>query len=143
MLITPFVHQSAIRRPAGTAPASTSRVAADRANHMSLSCPGACTVQGGWHLGRTEQVRVEVARVAADGSVRRTALDTADWDDAARWDELVAQADLNSFPPYRPVPHQTIYLIYACDREFAITEHDLTGPLRELVMAVLAEGEAP
>lgn len=104
---------------------------------------GTCTVQGGRHLGRTEQVRVEVARVAADGSVRRTALDTADWDDAARWDELVAQADLNSFPPYRPVPHQTIYLIYACDREFAITEHDLTGPLRELVMAVLAEGEAP
>jgi hypothetical protein len=94
-------------------------------------------------LGRTEQVRVEVARVGADGSIRRTGLDTADWDDAARWDELVAQADLGSPPPYRPVPHQTIYLIHAYDREFAIAEHDLTGPLRELVMAVLAEGEAP
>lgn len=88
-------------------------------------------------------MRVEVARVAADGSVRRTALDTADWDDAARWDELVAQADLDSPPPYRPAPRQTIYLIHACDRQFAITEDDLTGPLRELVMAVLAEGEAP
>ena len=54
-----------------------------------------------------------------------------------------AQTDLDSFLPYQPVPHQTIYLIHACDREFAITEHDLTRPLRELVMAVLAEGEAP
>lgn len=142
MLITPFVHQSAIRRPAGTAPTSTSRVAGLGEPHEPL-VSGACTVQGGWHLGRTEQVRVEVARVAADGGVRRTALDTADWDDAARWDELVAQADLDSFPPYRPVPYQTIYLIHACDRELAIAEHDLTGPLRELVMAVLAEGEAP
>jgi hypothetical protein len=43
----------------------------------------------------------------------------------------------------RPVPQQTIYLIHTCGREFAIAEHDLTGPLRELVMAVLAEGEAP
>lgn len=94
-------------------------------------------------MGRTEQVRVDVARVAADGSVRHAALDTADWDDAARWDELVAQADLGSPPPYRPVPQQTIYLIHTCGREFAIAEHDLTGPLRELVMAVLAEGEAP
>ena len=86
-------------------------------------------------------MRVEIARVAGDGSVRRAALDTATRDDAAHWDHLLGQAALDSPPRYRPVQQQAIYLIEPFGLSFAVAEHDLTGALRELVMAVLAEGE--
>jgi len=86
-------------------------------------------------------VRVEVARISAKGSIRREMVDTASRKDAARWEELVAEAGLNSPPPYRPAPGQPVYLIEAGEQAFAVAEQDLTGPLRELVMTVLAEGD--
>jgi hypothetical protein len=48
---------------------------------------------------------------------------------------------LDFAPPYRPAPGQPVYLIQAGEQAFAVAEHDLTGPLRELVMTVLAEGD--
>jgi len=68
-------------------------------------------------------------------------VDTASRKDAARWEELVAEAGLDSPPPYRPAPGQPVYLIEAGEQAFAVAEQDLTGPLRELVMTVLAEGD--
>lgn len=86
-------------------------------------------------------MRVEVARISAKGSVRREMVDTASRNDAARWEELVAEAGLDSPPPYRPASGQAVYLIQAGEQAFAVAEHDLTGQLQELIMAVLAEGD--
>jgi hypothetical protein len=91
-------------------------------------------------MGRTAQVRVTVTRVAGDGSVRRAVVDAAGPDGAARWEELIAQADLGVPPPYRPRPGEAVYHIRAGELEVQVAERDLTGPLRELVAAVLAEG---
>lgn len=91
-------------------------------------------------MGRTAQVRVTVTRVAGDGSIRRAVVDAAGRDDAARWDELIEQAGLGVPPPYRPRPGEAVYHIRAAEQAVQVADRDLTGPLRELVMAVLAEG---
>ena len=85
-------------------------------------------------------MRVVVTRVGGDGSVRRAGVDTAGRDDAARWEELIEQASLGVPPPYRPLPGEAVYHIRAGELEVQVAERDLTGPLRELVTAVLAEG---
>jgi hypothetical protein len=91
-------------------------------------------------MGRTVHVRITVTRVAADGSVRRGVVDAAGRDDAARWEQLIEQAGLGAPPLYRPLAGDVIYHIRAGDLEVQVAERDLAGPLRELVMAVLAEG---
>ena len=83
--------------------------------------------------------RVIVTCVAGDGSIRRAAVDAAGRD-AARWEELIAQAGLGVPPPYRPRPGEAVYHIRAGGLEAQVAERDLAGPLRELVTAVLAEG---
>ena len=57
------------------------------------------------------------------------------------WQELIARA-LAVPIPYRPVPGDPIYHLRLGDRCFVIADHDLSGPLRDLVTAVLALGEA-
>jgi hypothetical protein len=42
-------------------------------------------------------------------------------------------------PPCRPRPGEAVYHIRAGELEVQVAERDLTGPLRELVTAVLAE----
>jgi hypothetical protein len=67
-------------------------------------------------------------------------LDTTDRTDAGRWENLIAQAPAFP-PPYRAAPGDTVYQIRVGERTFMVTEDDLTEALRDLVMAVLAEGE--
>ena len=86
-------------------------------------------------------MRVEVTQVEWDGAMRRRRLDTAGDGDAGRWQELVARAQGCPIP-YRPVPGNPIYYLRLDDRDFLIDDHDLTGPLLDLVTAVLAWGEA-
>lgn len=43
--------------------------------------------------------------------------------------------------PYRPVPGTPIYHLRLDDRDILIADHDLDGPLLDLVTAVLAWGE--
>ena len=43
--------------------------------------------------------------------------------------------------PYRPVPGTPIYHLRLDNRDFLIADHDLSGPLLDLVTAVLALGE--
>ena len=88
-------------------------------------------------------VRVTVTRVAGDGSIGRAVVDTAGRDDAARWEEFVEHADLGVAPPYRPRPGEAVYHIRAGGLAVQVAERDLTGPLRELVGAVLADGGMP
>jgi hypothetical protein len=84
-------------------------------------------------------VRVTVTRVAGDGSIGRAAVDTAGRDDAARWQELVERAALAP-RPYRPRPGEAVYHIRAAELAIQVADRDLTGPLQELVTAVLAQG---
>jgi len=44
--------------------------------------------------------------------------------------------------PYRPIPGNPIYHLRLGDRDVLIADHDLCGPLLDLVTAVLAFGEA-
>jgi len=84
-------------------------------------------------------VRVTVTQVGGDGSVLRAVVDAADRDDAARWEELAERAGLGVAPPYRARPGEAVYHIRAGELAVQVGERDLTGPLRELVTAVLAE----
>ena len=69
----------------------------------------------------------------------RRMVDTARLRDGRQWEELVAGA-LAVLPPYRPYPGSPLYHIRVDDRVVLVAEHDLTGPLRDLVRAVIAVG---
>jgi hypothetical protein len=72
--------------------------------------------------------------------MRRRMLDTDGRSDSGRWEELVSRAPAVP-PPYRAAPGDTVYQISVGEQTVMLTEDDLTGPLQELVMAVLAEGD--
>jgi hypothetical protein len=84
-------------------------------------------------------VKVVVTEISWDGKVRRRALDTWNFTDVDRWEHLIGQV-LAFPPPYRAAPGSAVYVIHARDRAVLVGEQDLTGPLRELVTAILAAG---
>lgn len=69
----------------------------------------------------------------------RSMVDTAQRSDGRQWEELIARA-LGAPPPYRPYPGSPVYHIRVDDDVVLAAEHDLTGPLRDLVSAVLVAG---
>ena len=87
-------------------------------------------------------MRVVVTRIGPDGTMRRRMVDTSASGDTGPWEELIARA-LAAPPPYRPVPGGPVYHLRAGERVVLGAGHDLSGPLYELVTAVLALGEAP
>jgi hypothetical protein len=84
-----------------------------------------------------------VTEVTGHGSIRRGVLDTAGRSDAGRLTDLIERAALDCPPPYRPVTGMPLYEIRADDKTVWVAERDLVGPLRELVITTLAEGEHP
>ena len=50
------------------------------------------------------------------------------------------RANLAYPPSYRTDPGESVYEVHAGSAHVQVAERDLAGPLRELVMAVLAEG---
>jgi hypothetical protein len=94
----------------------------------------------GW--GDTGWVRVVVTEIGWDGSMRRRALDTCGLTEAGRWETLIEQV-LAFPPPYRAAPGSPVYVIHAGDRAVLAGEQDLTGPVRDLVMTILAAGGPP
>jgi hypothetical protein len=87
-------------------------------------------------------VRVVVTRIEWDGTMQRRMVDTARCSDGRRWEELAARA-LAVRPPYRPAPRAPIYHVSLDDGMVVLAaEHDLCGPLLDLVTAVLALGGA-
>jgi hypothetical protein len=110
------------------------------------ACPQAaivvvCLPRCGWR-GQTELMRVVVTLVGPDGAMRRRMVDTAASSDAGPWEELLARA-LAALPPYRPVPGGTVCHLRVDDQVVLVAEQDLSGPLYDLVTAVLAIGEPP
>jgi len=86
-------------------------------------------------------MRVVVTRIELDGIMQRRVVDTAGRSDAGQWEELTARA-LAVRPPYRPVPGSPVYHLRVDEGAVLVAEHDLFGPLSDLVTAVLAIGEA-
>jgi hypothetical protein len=87
-------------------------------------------------------MRVVVTRIGPDGAMRRRMVDTAAPGGAGPWEELIARA-LAAPPPYRAVPGGPVYHLRVGEQSVLVAEHDLSGPLYDLVTAVLAIGEAP
>lgn len=69
--------------------------------------------------------------------MHRGILETANFGDARRGEELVKQTAVTP-PPYRPVRGKPVYQNRAGDNVIPVAEGDLAGPLRELVAAGLA-----
>jgi hypothetical protein len=90
--------------------------------------------------GENALVRVVVTRIEQDGTMQRRVVDTAQCDDCLQWGRLAARA-LEFPPPYRPVPGVPVYHVSVGDQVILVAEHDLGGPLLNLVTAVLALGE--
>jgi hypothetical protein len=86
-------------------------------------------------------MRVVATRIEGDGTMQRRVVDTARCSDGPEWEDLARRA-LAVPPPYRPVPGAPIYQVNLDgDREVLVAEHDLRGPLLDLVTALLAMGE--
>jgi hypothetical protein len=100
-----------------------------------------CLPKCGWR-GQTELMRVVVTLIGPDGTMRRRMVDTAASGGTGSWDELLARA-LASLPPYRAVPGEAVCHLRVDDQVALVAERDLSGPLYDLVAAVLAIGETP
>jgi hypothetical protein len=87
-------------------------------------------------------MRVVVTLIGPDGAMRRRMVDTAASRDTGPWEELLARA-LAVLPPYRAVPGGTVCHLRVGDQVALVAGHDVSGPLYDLVTAVLAIGEAP
>jgi hypothetical protein len=84
-------------------------------------------------------VRVVVTRIELDGTVRRRMVDTARQSERQLWEALATRA-AGVAVPYRPAPGIVVYHISVDDSVVLAAEHDLTGPLLDLVTAVMALG---
>lgn len=84
---------------------------------------------------------IVVTRVGGDGSVLTRAVDSTSREDAGRWEQLAGDAALDAPPQYRARPGEAVYEIRAGGHAIQVAERDLRGPLRELAVAVLAEGD--
>jgi hypothetical protein len=90
---------------------------------------------------QNELVRVVATRIEWDGTMQRRMVDTAYRSGEPQWENLAVRASAAP-PPYRPVPGTPIYHVSLDDGTVVlVAEHDLCGPLLDLVTAVLAIGE--
>jgi hypothetical protein len=87
-------------------------------------------------------MRVVVTLIGPDGSIERRMVDTAASSDPGAWEELLARA-LACLPSYRAVPGRAVYHLRVDDQAALVVEDDLSGPLYDLVTAVLALGQVP
>lgn len=84
-------------------------------------------------------MKLAVTEIGWDGGLRRGVIDTARRSDTRRWEELIGRVPAYP-PPYRAGPGSTVYHISVDDHVILVSEHDLAGPLRDLVLAVLTSG---
>ena len=72
--------------------------------------------------------------------MQRRMVDTAQRSDGRQWEDLAARA-LALLPLYRPVPRVPIYHVRVDDQVVQAAEPDLADALRDLISAVLSQGE--
>ena len=87
-------------------------------------------------------MRVVVTLIGPDGTMRRRMADTAASSDTGPWEELLARA-LAALPPCRAVPGGAVCHLHVDDQVVLVAGQDLSGPLYDLVTAVLAISEPP
>jgi hypothetical protein len=85
-------------------------------------------------------VRIGVTEIGWDGTMRRRALDTWCLAGADRCEHIVGQV-LTVPPAYQATPGRPVYILHTSERAVLIGEEDLTGPLRDLVIAILESGD--
>jgi hypothetical protein len=85
---------------------------------------------------------ITVTRIGGDGSIFARTVDTADRHDPGRWTRLAEHAAIHMPPRYLPQPGEDIYRIQAGGLAADVAERELQGPLRELAIAVLTEGDS-
>ena len=113
---------------------------ATRPGHHHEAWPASGTAPGGHNAGPPPPLRVEVTQIHADGAMRRQRIDTAGAGGAGCWQQLIARA-LAAPAPYRPVPGSPLYHLRLGERDLLVADHDLCGPLLDLVTAILAFGQ--
>ncbi len=84
-------------------------------------------------------MRVIATRIEPDGTMQPRMVDTARQSDRRLWEDLAARA-VGVSVPYRPAPGIAVYHIRVDDYVVMAAEEDLTGPLLDLVTAVMAMG---
>jgi hypothetical protein len=84
-------------------------------------------------------MRVIATRIEPDGTMQRRMVDTARQSDRRLWEDLAARA-VGVHVPYHPVPGIAVYHIRLDDYVVMAAEHDLAGPLLDLVTAVMSLG---
>ena len=84
-------------------------------------------------------MRVVATRIEPDGTMQRRMVDTARQSDRRLWEDLAARA-VSVSVPYRPAPGIAVYHIRVDDYVVMAAEENLTGPLLDLVTAVMAMG---
>jgi hypothetical protein len=84
-------------------------------------------------------MRVVATRIEPDGTMQRRMVDTAQQSDRRLWEDLAARA-IGVPVPYRPAPGIAVYHLSVDDYVVMAAEHDLAGPLLDLVTAVMALG---
>jgi len=84
-------------------------------------------------------MRVVATRIEPDGTMQRRMVDTAEQSDRRLWEDLATRA-VGTPVPYCPAPGIAVYHIRVDDYVVMATEHDLAGPLLDLVTAVMALG---
>ena len=89
--------------------------------------------------GQNGLMRVIATRIEPDGTMQRRMVDTARQSDRRLWEDLAARA-VGIPVPYRPAPGIAVYHIRLDDYVVMAAEHDLAGPLLDLVTAVMALG---
>jgi len=73
-------------------------------------------------------------RWRGDGSIRRGVCDTVDRSDGGKYKQLIEQAALGVPPPLPVGKRQAVYQIRYEGTVVLVTEKELVGPLRHLVM---------
>jgi hypothetical protein len=89
--------------------------------------------------GQNGLMRVIATRIEPDGTMQRRMVDTARQRDRWLWEDLAARA-VGVPVPYRPAPGIAVCHIRVDDNVVMAAEHDLAGPLLDLVTAVMALG---
>jgi hypothetical protein len=85
-------------------------------------------------------MRVVVTPIGPDGTMRRRMVGTAASSNTGAWGGLLVRV-LAAAPPYRAVPGGPVCHLRVDDQVALVAERDLSGPLYDLVTAVLAIGE--
>jgi len=90
--------------------------------------------------GQNGLMRVVATRIEPDGATLRRMMDTFRQSEGGLWEEDLAACAVGVPVPYPPAPGLAVYHMRVDGYMVMAAEHDLAGPLLNLVTAVIAVG---